>query len=340
MSHRIIVFFFTADWFVLRTASDVKSTDDWETIKRLNLCFPQPAPSSELPMFINASGLLVLKLGCHHWSLNFFPPPFLLLFFTLSLPHPNTKYSLSLLLEDFYIYLITLLLTDITLTQTLITLFLEYCKVVFFVCLFVWFFLAALGLPCCERAFSSCGLSTPALGLCCCERASSSCGLSTPALGLRCCERASSSCGLSTPARGLRCCERASSSCGLSTPARGLRCCERASSSCGLSTPALGLRCWERAFSSCGLSTLQLQRADFSCGGFSCGRAWALECTGFRSWGLVAWQHAEGSSTRDQTHVPCTGRWILNPWTTRDVCKTFNYSLSASPLCFLMFANA
>ena len=103
-------------------------------------------------MFINASGLLVLKLGCHHWSLNFFPPPFLLLFFTLSLPHPNTKYSLSLLLEDFYIYLITLLLTDITLTQTLITLFLEYCKVVFFfVCLFGffwphWVFLAVRGL--------------------------------------------------------------------------------------------------------------------------------------------------------------------------------------------------
>ena len=189
-------------------------------------------------MFINASDLLVLKLGCRHWSLNFFPPPFLLLlFFTLSLPHPNTKYSLSLLLEDSYIYLITLPLTDITLTQTLITLFLEYCKVVFF--------LATLGLCCCERAFSSCGLST-----------------------------------------------------------------------------------------------LRLQCVDFSCGGFSCGRTWALECTGFRSCGLVAWQHVEGSSTRDQTHVPCTGRWILNPWTTRDVCKTSNYSLSASPLCFLMFANA
>ena len=27
-----------------------------------------------------------------------------------------------------------------------------------------------------------------------------------------------------------------------------------------------------------------------------------------------------GSSwTRDQIHVPCTGRWILNPWTTRKV---------------------
>ena len=105
MSHRMIVLFFTADWFVLRAASDVKSRDDWETIKRPNLCFPQPAPPSELPMFITASGLLVLKLGCHPWALNFFPPPFLLLlFFTLSLPHPNTKYSLSLLLEDSHLF--------------------------------------------------------------------------------------------------------------------------------------------------------------------------------------------------------------------------------------------
>ena len=26
-----------------------------------------------------------------------------------------------------------------------------------------------------------------------------------------------------------------------------------------------------------------------------------------------------GSSTRDQTFTPCTGRWILNHWTTKDV---------------------
>ena len=25
------------------------------------------------------------------------------------------------------------------------------------------------------------------------------------------------------------------------------------------------------------------------------------------------------SSTRDQTHIPCTGRWILNNWITREV---------------------
>ena len=26
------------------------------------------------------------------------------------------------------------------------------------------------------------------------------------------------------------------------------------------------------------------------------------------------------SPTRDQTHVPCISRWILNHWTTREVC--------------------
>lgn len=43
----------------------------------------------------NASGLLVLKPGCHPWSLIFPSSFLLLLFFILSLPHPNTKYSLS-----------------------------------------------------------------------------------------------------------------------------------------------------------------------------------------------------------------------------------------------------
>ena len=35
---------------------------------------------------------------------------------------------------------------------------------------------------------------------------------------------------------------------------------------------------------------------------------------------LVALQHAESSQTkpRDQTHVPCIGRWILNHWVTRE----------------------
>ena len=35
--------------------------------------------------------------------------------------------------------------------------------------------------------------------------------------------------------------------------------------------------------------------------------------------GLIALQHVESSLTRDQTHVPCIGRWILNYWATREV---------------------
>ena len=33
--------------------------------------------------------------------------------------------------------------------------------------------------------------------------------------------------------------------------------------------------------------------------------------------GLVALWHVGSSQTRDQTHVPCIGRQILNQWTTR-----------------------
>ena len=35
--------------------------------------------------------------------------------------------------------------------------------------------------------------------------------------------------------------------------------------------------------------------------------------------GLAALQHLESSQTRDQTHLPCTGRWIPNHRTTRNV---------------------
>ena len=46
-----------------------------------------------------------------------------------------------------------------------------------------------------------------------------------------------------------------------------------------------------------------------TCGLGSCGvQAWLL-CG---MWGL-------SSSTRDQTHIPCIGRWILNHWTTREI---------------------
>ena len=35
--------------------------------------------------------------------------------------------------------------------------------------------------------------------------------------------------------------------------------------------------------------------------------------------GLVALRHVGSPQTRDRTHFPCVGRWILNHWTTREV---------------------
>ena len=37
--------------------------------------------------------------------------------------------------------------------------------------------------------------------------------------------------------------------------------------------------------------------------------------------GLVALQHVDSSSSRDQTCVTCIGRLILNHWTTREIHK-------------------
>ena len=41
--------------------------------------------------------------------------------------------------------------------------------------------------------------------------------------------------------------------------------------------------------------------------------------------GLVAPQLLGSSWTRDRTHVPCTGRWILNHYTPREVPATLFY---------------
>ena len=49
-----------------------------------------------------------------------------------------------------------------------------------------------------------------------------------------------------------------------------------------------------------------------------------LQNTGSRRTGLVAPRHVESSWTRDQTPVPCIGRWILYHWTTREVLH-FNF---------------
>ena len=68
------------------------------------------------------------------------------------------------------------------------------------------------------------------------------------------------------------------------------------------------------------------------CSGFSCCRAQSLGHTGFCSCSLQAlecrlsscgiWVSAPrqvgSSQTRDQTHIPCIARQILNRWTTRE----------------------
>ena len=64
------------------------------------------------------------------------------------------------------------------------------------------------------------------------------------------------------------------------------------------------------------------------CGGFSCCRARGL---GWAQWlwhtSVVALSDLSSSMwdlssrTRDQTHVPCIGRQILNHWTTREVSE-------------------
>ena len=61
-----------------------------------------------------------------------------------------------------------------------------------------------------------------------------------------------------------------------------------------------------------------------SCGAWASHWGW-LQRMGSRAqnqwlWhtGLGAPQHVGSSQTRDWTHVPCIGRWILNHWTTRE----------------------
>ena len=88
----------------------------------------------------------------------------------------------------------------------------------------------------------------------------------------------------------------------------------------------LGLRYRVQAFSSCirqGLLSSCSAQASH-CGGFLGPR-----CAGFsgcstqaqylKCMGLVAPQHMESSRTRDQTHVPCIGSWIVNHCTAREV---------------------
>ena len=65
------------------------------------------------------------------------------------------------------------------------------------------------------------------------------------------------------------------------------------------------------------------------CSGFSC-RAQTLESLGFNScvaWVLLPWGMWSDPWSRDQTDVLCTGKWILNNWTTREVPIVFCFTL-------------
>ena len=89
--------------------------------------------------------------------------------------------------------------------------------------------------------------------------------------------------------------------------------------------------CWVFV-AKCGLSLVVMSGATLHCcvqtshsGGPSCCRAQALGSWAQWLWrtGFVAPWHVGSSQTRDRTHVPCLGRWILNHWTTREVLHIF-----------------
>ena len=72
------------------------------------------------------------------------------------------------------------------------------------------------------------------------------------------------------------------------------------------------------------------------CAGFSLLQLLLLQSTSFGAQAqylcclsLVAPRHMVSSQTRDQTCVPCTGRWILYHWTTREVSLS-GFQLSKS----------
>ena len=85
----------------------------------------------------------------------------------------------------------------------------------------------------------------------------------------------------------------------------------------------LSLCCCTWTFSSCGeQSLLPSCSAQVSLWWLLLLQKTSARATGFSSCGeqaLVALRHVKSSRTRDWTHGPCTGRRILNPWTTREV---------------------
>ena len=79
---------------------------------------------------------------------------------------------------------------------------------------------------------------------------------------------------------------------------------------------ALGLHYYVQAFSSCSEWGLL-----FLLHGMGCSLWWLLllQSTGSRHMGLVVPRHMGSFQTRDQTHVLCIGRQILNHWTPTEV---------------------
>ena len=53
--------------------------------------------------------------------------------------------------------------------------------------------------------------------------------------------------------------------------------------------------------------------------------------------GVVALWHVESSHTRNQTHIPCFGRCILNHWTTRKALPHSTGHIICHPLDVIIF---
>ena len=62
-------------------------------------------------------------------------------------------------------------------------------------------------------------------------------------------------------------------------------------------------------------------------------QVWGSRASGLSTWSVALW-HGGPSWTRDQTHVPCIGRWVLNHCTTSKV-PTLTFSKGRTDWIFL-----
>ena len=98
----------------------------------------------------------------------------------------------------------------------------------------------------------------------------------------------------------------------------------------------LALHCCAQAFFNCDEQDLvSSDERTSQANGFSCCSTWTLRASRLQLlWlvvSVVALRHVESSWIRDQTHVLCNGRWILNHWTTRK-SQIFSFLLWYIPL--------